>query len=145
MRTSFPLMALCVLAACATIAEVARGAVQPPRVAASASPNLFGSVGLKLGHNRYSDRWYRVALNGDAAALGPIVQPARVLPLERQAAFVNAALNRRIRYRFDTDPSGDRWATVGETLSRRSAIARIMWSPRCTLCAGWGFGPATCS
>ena len=120
MRVSFPVMALCVLAGCATIAEMARGAVQPPQAPVSPSPDLFGSVALKLGHNRYSNRWSRVALSGDAAELGGLVQPARALPLDGQAAFVNAALNQRIRYRFDSDPSGDRWATARETLKQRA-------------------------
>jgi predicted transglutaminase-like cysteine proteinase len=116
MRVSFPIIALSLFAGCATLAEMARGAVQRAPAPVAGKPDLFGSVALKLGHNRYSDRWHRVALGGGAAELGPLVAPARTFPPESQAAFVNAALNGRIRYRFDSDPSGDRWATARETL-----------------------------
>lgn len=87
---------------------------------AAAAPNAFGSVGLALGRNRYSERWQRVALDGGPGELARLVQPARALGPAAKAAFVNAALNRRIRYRFDTDPSGDRWASAAETLGKGS-------------------------
>ena len=85
---------------------------------AAAAPDAFGSVALALGPNRYSERWRRVALDGGPVELGRLVQPARALGPAAKAAFVNAALNRRIRYRFDTDASGDRWASATETLGK---------------------------
>lgn len=85
---------------------------------AAAAPDAFGSVGLALGPNRYSERWRRVSASGDSSELARLVQPARALGAPAKAAFVNAALNRRISYRFDTDPSGDRWASAAETLRK---------------------------
>ncbi|HET7817166.1 MAG TPA: transglutaminase-like cysteine peptidase [Sphingomicrobium sp.] len=89
----------------------------PPRPAAAA-PDAFGSVALALGPNRYSERWQRVAASGAPGELARLVQPARALGPTAKAAFVNAALNQRIRYRFDTDPTGDRWASAAETLGK---------------------------
>lgn len=85
--------------------------------AAAAGPNAFGSVALGLGHTRYSDRWRRVAASGAGAQLPGLVKPARALTAAAKADYVNAMLNRRIRYRFDTHASGDYWATARETLS----------------------------
>jgi len=39
-------------------------------------------------------------------------------PKIEQIRLVNASMNHRIRYRYDTDPSGDTWSTAGETLRR---------------------------
>lgn len=91
---------------------------QKTSAAATAGPNVFGSVGLPLGDNRYSARWNRVAATVQAGSLQRLVKPAQALPSPAQAQFVNAALNRRISYRFDAHPSGDHWATARETLSR---------------------------
>lgn len=115
MRAFALLIALPLLAA-------APGAQGPhaSRPTAAAAPNAFGSAALALGPNRYSERWNRVAFGGETPELGRIVEPARSLAIPAKAAFVNAALNQRIRYRFDTDSNGDRWATARETLGRRS-------------------------
>ena len=118
MRASFPLIAAITLTVCAGVPRIAASAAEPARLPASAGPDLFGSVGLKLGANRYSERWRRVTAPGASAGLGQLVEAARTLQRPAQAQFVNAALNRSIRYRFDTDPSGERWATPRETLSR---------------------------
>ena len=92
-------------------------AAPPATASATAAPNAFGSLGLRLGDTRYSARWRRVAGAG-SGRLRDLVQPARALAVPAKAEFVNSALNRRIRYRFDAHPSGDQWATAGETLSR---------------------------
>lgn len=84
----------------------------------AAAPNAFGSVGLSLGETRYSQRWRRAALTPVPAELHRIVRPARALAPLARAETVNAALNRRIRYRFDSHPSGDEWASASDTLRR---------------------------
>jgi predicted transglutaminase-like cysteine proteinase len=83
-------------------------------------PDLFGSVALPVGRSRFSERWQRVFRHAAAPQLSRLVQPARSLGRAEQAQFVNASINRTIAYRFDTDASGDQWATVSETLGRGS-------------------------
>jgi predicted transglutaminase-like cysteine proteinase len=95
-------------------------AAQPRHALPSDGPNVFGSIGLPLGHTRYSDRWRRVASSNAPGSLQQLTQPARSLPGSAKARFVNAALNHTIRYRFDTNPSGDHWATPRETLDQRA-------------------------
>lgn len=112
--------ALLIAAAAALPFGLAAAAPSVRNAPSAAGPNAFGSIGLPLGETRYSSRWNRVAAAVSAPPLGQLVQPARALPRPAQAQFVNAALNRRISYRFDTDPSGDHWATARETLSRGS-------------------------
>lgn len=99
-----------------TAAQAAAPASRP--AAAAAAPDVFGSRALGLGQTRYSDRWRRVASSGPTAQLIGLVKPARALPAQAKAEFVNLALNRRIRYQFDMHASGDYWATARETLSR---------------------------
>lgn len=103
--------------ATAPIATAATAAT-PATATAAAAPNVFGSIGLSLGRTRYSDRRRRASAPSGEAGLRQLVQPARALAAPARAEFVNAALNRRIRYRFDTHPSGDQWASAGETLRR---------------------------
>lgn len=110
--------AIAIIAAATPIAFTAAAwALAPAARAAASAPNAFGSVGLGLGDTRYSERWRRVASSAGPAQMRSLVQPARALPGPSKAEFVNAALNRRIRYRFDSS-GGDHWATAGETLRR---------------------------
>lgn len=104
-------------AAALAFAAPATIAAAPGAVSAS-GPDVFGSRALGLGETRYSDRWRRVSSSGAPGQLQAVVRPARALAAPAKASFVNAALNQRIRYRFDTHKSGDHWATAGETLSR---------------------------
>lgn len=100
-----------------TAAPLASASGAGSQATSASSPNAFGSVALPVGANRYSQRWNRVAF-GPAGDVASLVRPAASLPVASKAAFVNAAVNRRISYRFDTDPNGDRWATAAETLAR---------------------------
>lgn len=116
-------LALTAVAVCSTPVTASGLPLRAPAEARSSlapAPNVFGSIGLPLGHTRYSDRWSRVAFSDEAPELGRMLQPARSLPELQRAQFVNAALNHRIRYAFDTDPSGDSWATAGETMRKGS-------------------------
>jgi len=85
-----------------------------------AAPNVFGSVAIPLAHSRYDARWQRVLHQSRSPQLSVLVQQAVSLAPDQKVRFVNASLNRAIRYQFDTDPSGDRWATVSETMEKRA-------------------------
>lgn len=87
---------------------------------APAPPNVFGSVAMPLRHSRYDERWQRVLRQTSSRQLPALVQPVASLGRDQQVRFVNASMNRYISYRFDTDPSGDRWATANETLEKRA-------------------------
>lgn len=105
-------------AAAAAIAFAVPATTTPaPAAVAASGPDVFGSKALGLGQTRYSERWRRVAAPGATGQLKGLVKPAQALSAPAKASFVNAALNRRIRYRFDTHASGDYWATARETLS----------------------------
>lgn len=93
-------------------------ATASPSISSSVSPNVFGSVALPVDHSRYSGRWLRVSKASRSPALVSLVKPAKSLDRGQQAVFVNAAMNRRLTYRFDSHPSGDHWASVSETLSK---------------------------
>src|SRR5438093_7862046 len=88
--------------------------------AAQARPDVFGSVAMPLLHSRYDERWQRVLRQMSAPQLASLVRPATSRARDQQVQFVNASMNRYISYRFDSDPSGDRWASVNETLAQRA-------------------------
>ena len=96
---------------------VARTTSLPP--SAVVSPDVFNSVALPVRNSRYSARWTRV-VRTSSPFLPALVQPARAFGRTQKAIFVNALLNHRIGYRFDSKPSGDHWATVQETLTSSS-------------------------
>jgi predicted transglutaminase-like cysteine proteinase len=85
-----------------------------------AAPNVFGSVSVPIAHSRYDARWQRVLHQSRSPHLSVLVQQAASLAPDQKVRFVNASLNRAIRYQFDTDPAGDRWATATETMKRRA-------------------------
>lgn len=116
MRTRLPWLPLLALCAWAMDSLHAAPTAPQPTPAASA-PNAFGSTALPLGPNRFSARWQRVASAGRTQQLAQLVSPARLMAAAEQAGFVNAALNRRIRFRPDGG-RGDHWSTAGETLDR---------------------------
>jgi predicted transglutaminase-like cysteine proteinase len=87
---------------------------------AQVPPDVFGSVAMPLRHSRYDERWQRVLRQTSSPQLPGLIQPATSLGRDQQVRFVNASMNRYISYRFDTGPSGDRWASVNETLEKRA-------------------------
>ncbi len=119
----------------ATLVPVGSGEAQPrfnvPAPEAGA-PHVFGTIALPLKSTRFDDRWQHVLRSGASAGqLAPLIGAARQAPKIKQLRLVNASLNERIRYRHDTGPSGDRWSTARETLSRSTgdcedyAIAKL--------------------
>lgn len=95
------------------------------------APDVFGSRALVVGESRYDARWSRVLKAGARSLVAPIANPARALGPSAQLHYVNAAINGRVRYRFDQGPTGDQWATAEETLRRAAgdcedyAIAKL--------------------
>lgn len=121
-------------AALAVPATPATPAKVPPPSAAQASPapSAFGAIALPVRSTRFDSRWQRVLRTGTASGAWPgLIAPARAAPRLEQLRLVNAALNQRVRYRFDSDPNGDRWATAEDTLRASSgdcedyAIAKL--------------------
>lgn len=100
--------------------KVAAVGATDPVGAAGSPPNVFGSIAVPVRHSAFSARWQRVVRETSTPQLAGFVQPARYLTRDQQVRFVNASMNRHIRYRFDTDASGDRWATANETLVKRA-------------------------
>lgn len=114
MRSRACILPLVVL--CAGVSEPASAApAKQPSATIASGPDAFGSVGLPLGPNRFSQRWRRAIAGGDPPRLIEMISPARQMDRSGQARFVNAALNRQISFRPDT---GDRWSTVSETIGR---------------------------
>lgn len=106
-----PLVALCT-----GISEQALTTpVKRPSTTIASGPDAFGSVGLPLGPNRFSQRWRRAIAGGGSPRLVEMISPARQMDRPAQATFVNAALNRRISFRPD---AGDSWSTASETIGR---------------------------
>jgi len=75
---------------------------------------------MPLRHSRYDERWQRVLRQTSSPELSVLIRPAVSLGHDQQVRFINASMNRSISYRFDTDPSGDRWASVNETLAKKA-------------------------
>jgi len=95
------------------------------------APHVFGTIALPLKKTRFDDRWWRIMRSRPAGELTSLVRRARQSPRIDQLRLVNASLNKRIHYRYDTHPSGDYWSTAGETLSQAAgdcedyAIAKL--------------------
>ena len=75
---------------------------------------------MPLHHSRYDARWQRVLSQSSSPQLPAFIRPAALLGRDQQVRFINASMNRSISYRFDADPSGDRWASLNETLAKRA-------------------------
>ena len=91
-----------------------------PRSAAPSAPSLFGTVALQIRGQRFEDEWERA--RRDASGLPQMQQliaPARSLTPEGQMAYVQAAVNRQIRWMSDATLRGrhDYWASAAETLA----------------------------
>ena len=97
--------------------------IPPPIIvtaqAAPISPNLFGTVALPVRAERYEAGWRRAELDASfLPSMQRLVAPARGLSREQQIAYVQAAVNRNIRWMSDATEWGlhDYWASAAETL-----------------------------
>lgn len=96
---------------------------QPPIIvtaqAAPISPNLFGTVALPVKAERYAAGWRRAELDASfLPSMQRLVAPARGLSREQQIAYVQAVVDRNIRWISDATEWGlhDYWASAAETL-----------------------------
>jgi predicted transglutaminase-like cysteine proteinase len=85
-------------------------------------PPIFNSVGISMSHSPFDAKFRRAAVAGSGPKWNEIVTRARVIgdPLAR-VEFVHQAVVGYVQYAEDRQIYGvdDRWATPGETLSRR--------------------------
>lgn len=88
---------------------------------AQAAPHLFGTTAIQIGGGRFAKEWARARQDASwHPALQQLVRPARHLDKEAQIAFVQKAVNQRIRWRSDATEWGvhDYWASAVQTLER---------------------------
>ena len=117
------------LAGClALLSEAARAAdsadlVQPPiiisRTVQPLAPALFGTVTLPIRPTRYLDDWERARRDAsNVPQMQSLIAPARGLSRGQQVSYIQAAVNRLIRWRSDATEWGrhDYWASAQETL-----------------------------
>lgn len=85
------------------------------------SAGMFGTSLLLVGSTPYDSKWARVAHASLPASSGIVARARGLTGLDRLRA-VNAAVNRAISYREDSDLWGqpDHWATPREALSKGS-------------------------
>jgi predicted transglutaminase-like cysteine proteinase len=87
--------------------------------AAPITPDLFGTVALPVRADRYAAGWRRAGLDASfLPSMQRLVAPARGLSREQQIAYVQAAVDRDIRWMSDATEWGlqDYWASAAETL-----------------------------
>ena len=97
----------------------ARGNSRPAAVLIK--PNLAGTVALPVDAQRYSASWERARRHATGnARLQHLIAPARALNRAQQIAYVQAAVDRQIRWISDATEWGrhDYWASADETLNR---------------------------
>lgn len=83
------------------------------------SPDLFGTIALPVRAERYAAGWRRAELDASfLPSMQRLVAPARGLSREQQIAYVQAAVDRNIRWMSDATEWGlhDYWASAAETL-----------------------------
>lgn len=95
--------------------------IAAPEAERPPQPNVFGTVALPVRARQASTRWTKLMRASlDQPALIRLVAPARGLPPQQQASFVQAAINRSVRsgnWSYDCSDDGY-WAAGGETLRR---------------------------
>lgn len=83
------------------------------------APDLFGTVALPVKAERYYDGWERARRDASGLArMQQLIAPARSLSRDQQIAYVQAAVNRTVRWMSDATEYGyhDYWASAAETL-----------------------------
>ena len=87
---------------------------------APVAPSLFGTVALQIRGQRFDDEWERARRDAsNLPQMQQLIAPARGLSPERQLVYVQAAVNKRIRWMSDAPLRGrhDYWASAAETLA----------------------------
>jgi len=83
------------------------------------TPELFGTVALPVKAERYYEGWERARRDASRLpSMQQLIAPARGLSRDQQIAYVQAAVNRRVRWMSDATEYGrhDYWASAAETL-----------------------------
>lgn len=83
------------------------------------TPNLFGTTALRISAKRFWSEWERARRDASASPeLRQLIAPARALSRRQQIAFVQSAVDHRIKWRSDATEWGrhDYWASAAETL-----------------------------
>jgi predicted transglutaminase-like cysteine proteinase len=102
------------------VTDVAEDGVHRTLPLPPVSPDVFGTVAVPVSKTRMDDRWVRVSRPVEDSSLRELATSAAGLPRRQQASFVQAIVNRTIRYSSDQENWGqaDYWATIEETLHR---------------------------
>jgi predicted transglutaminase-like cysteine proteinase len=85
-----------------------------------AAPAIFGSTPLRIRAARFDEEWERARRDAsNLPAMQELIAPARFLTPDRQLAYVQRAVNQRIRWMSDATLRGkhDYWASAAETLA----------------------------
>lgn len=83
------------------------------------TPSLFGTVALPVKAERYYDGWERARRDASRLpSMQQLIAPARGLGRDQQIAYIQTAVNRRVRWMSDATEYGrhDYWASAAETL-----------------------------
>ena len=83
------------------------------------TPDLFGTVALPVKAERYYEGWERARRDASRLpSMQQLIAPARGLGRDKQIAYVQAAVTRRVRWMSDATEYGhhDYWASAAETL-----------------------------
>jgi predicted transglutaminase-like cysteine proteinase len=93
---------------------------QVPDAVRDGSPNIFGTVALKVAHTRLDSSWRSVADSPVTGAPAAYARSLRGLDRLEIAQRVNSYVNRRVRYTEDVVQYGveDYWAPADQTLRR---------------------------
>lgn len=113
-------LALVAVPVSAESAEAA-AANRPIIVTGTLAPNLFGTATVPVSLSRYAADWQRAKRTAfDNPQMLNLIAPARGLARDQQVAYIQAAVNRQIRWRSDATEWGhhDYWASASETLAR---------------------------
>ena len=113
-------------------------------VRATAPDGLFGSSVLPARLARFDDEWTHARQSAAAdPALQRLIAPARSLSREQQLAFVQAAVDRHIRWMSSATKWGahDYWASASETLQRGAGDATDRTILKMQALLALGFNP----
>ena len=113
------LMLLSEVARAADSADLSQRPIVISRTVQPLAPALFGTVTLPIRPTRYLDDWERARRDAsNVPQMQRLIAPARSLSREQQVFYIQAAVNRTIRWRSDATEWGmhDYWASAQETL-----------------------------
>lgn len=121
------------------------GAAAPaPAQTSPTPPELFGTVALPASAERYHQGWERARRDASGEPrMRLLIEPARKFSRERQIAYVQAEVHRRVRWMSDATEWGqhDYWASAAETLERGAGDIEDRAIVKMQALKGLGFPP----